>query len=74
MMFSQWPKSHKIFRQLAIAPKSLRVCADLSELLLDAQTTMLEILYCGSFNIFFQTFSRIFHNIQIDERLVYPFF
>ena len=51
MMFSQWPKSHShtIFKRLAKALISLRVCAGWSELLLVGHTTLLEISCHGSF-------------------------
>ena len=39
MMFGQWPKSHKIFKQPAKALIRLRVCAGWSEPLLVAYTT-----------------------------------
>ena len=41
MMFSQWPKSHRMFKQLAKALIRLCVCAGWSEPLLVAHTTLL---------------------------------
>ena len=48
MMFSQWPYSHRIFKRLANALIRLHVCAGWSEPLLVTQTTLMEILCCGS--------------------------
>ena len=52
MMFSQWPKSHGIFKPLAKALIRLPVCAGLAELLLVAHTTFLEMSCRGS-NLFY---------------------
>ena len=48
MMFSQWSKSHRIFKRLAKALIRLRICAGWSEALLVAHTTLLVISCCGS--------------------------
>ena len=48
MMFSQWLDTHRIFKRLAKALISLRVCAGWSEPLLVAHTTLLEISCHGS--------------------------
>ena len=47
-MFGQWLNSHRIFKQLAKALISLRICAGWSEPLLVAHTTLLEISCRGS--------------------------
>ena len=49
MMFSQWPKSHRIFKRQAKALIRLRICAGWSEPLLVTHTTLLEISCHGSF-------------------------
>ena len=48
MVFSQWLNSQRIFKRLAKALISLRVCAGWSEPLPVAQTTLLEISCSGS--------------------------
>ena len=50
-MLGQEPKSHRIFKRLAKALISLRVCAGWSEPLLVAHTTLLEISHHGSIMI-----------------------
>ena len=52
MMFSQKPKSDRIFKHQAKALNRLRICAGWSEALLVAHTTLLEISYRGSFYSF----------------------
>ena len=49
MVFSQWPKSHRIFKRQAKALIRLRVCAGWSEPLLIAHTTLFEISCRGSY-------------------------
>ena len=55
MMFSQYMELniHRIFKRLAMALISLRVCAGWSETLLGAHTTLLEISCCGSYVLTF---------------------
>ena len=48
MMFGQWPNSHRIFKRLANALISLRVCAGWLEHLVIAHTSLLKISCCGS--------------------------
>ena len=51
LMFGQWLNINRIFKRLAMALISLRVCAGSSEPLLVAHTTLLEMSCHGSFFI-----------------------
>ena len=59
MKCSQKLNSHRIFKQLAKALISLRVCAGWSEPLLVAHTTLLEISCLGSYVEHDMTMSKI---------------
>ena len=58
LMFSQWPKSHRIIKRLGMALIRLCICAGWSESLLVPHTTLLEIACWGSFG------SNLFHKFN----------
>ena len=49
MIFSQWQKSHRVFKRTAKALIILPICVGWSEPLLVAHTTLLQISCCDSY-------------------------
>ena len=70
MMFRQLLNSHRIFKQLAKALISLRVCTGWSEPLLVAHTTLLEISCHGSnTNVLVDFIALSWYNIAFEVYL-----